>query len=63
MIEIPEGLSAFERADRYRELAAEALQRAAQAASDGSKANLIGIAARWDGLAQDIERRLDLPPR
>jgi hypothetical protein len=60
--EILDGLSPFERAGRYRELAAEALQRAAQA-RDGSKANLVGIAVRWDSLAQDIERRLDLPPR
>jgi hypothetical protein len=52
-------LPSRERADRYRRFAAEALQRAAEAANDGSRANHLDMAARWDGLAQEIEHRLD----
>jgi hypothetical protein len=46
--------------DRYRQYAATALERAEQSDCDAAKATLLDIAARWDGLAQDIERRLDL---
>jgi hypothetical protein len=53
-------LSPFERMDRYRQDAATALERAEQADCNAAKATLLDIAARWDGLAQDIERRIDL---
>ena len=55
-------LSPYERMDRYRHYAATALNRAGHAECDAAKATLLDIAARWDGLAQDIQRRLDLPP-
>jgi hypothetical protein len=53
-------LPPLERAARYRIFAAEALQRAVQSESGGLKATHLDMAARWDNLAQDIERRLDL---
>jgi hypothetical protein len=49
----------LERAARYREYAADSLKRAAAAQSQGVKAGHLDMAARWDSLAQDIERRLD----
>jgi hypothetical protein len=55
-----QALSPFERMDRYRQYAATALDRAEHSDCDAAKATLLDIAARWDGLAQDIERRLDL---
>jgi hypothetical protein len=55
-----QALSPFERMDRYRQYAATALERAEQSDCEAAKATLLDIAARWDGLAQDIERRLDL---
>ncbi len=49
------GLDPVERAKRYRELAAEAQQRAEMAATeDGRKVYLL-IAARWLELASDME--------
>jgi ethanolamine utilization cobalamin adenosyltransferase len=50
----------LERAAEYRELAAAALNRAMIAESAWVKASQIDMAARWDSLAQDIERRLEL---
>ena len=55
-----ESLSPQERAARYRQFAAEALQRAAEAAIESAKAGHLDMAARWDSLAQDIERRIEL---
>jgi hypothetical protein len=53
-------LSPYRRMDRYRGYAATALERAGNAECDAAKAALLDIAARWDDLAQDIQRRLDL---
>jgi hypothetical protein len=53
-------LPPLERAAEYRELAAAALNRAMIAESAWVKASQIDMAARWDSLAQDIERRLEL---
>lgn len=53
-------LTPVERAGRYRQFAAEALRRAAESDCEAAKAGHLDMAARWDGLAQDIERRADL---
>jgi len=53
-------LSPHERMGHYRQYAITALERAEHAECEGAKATLLDIAARWDGLAQNIERRLDL---
>lgn len=55
-----ESFSPQERAARYREFAAEALRRAEEAESGSTKAGHVDMAARWDSLAQDIERRAEL---
>lgn len=57
-----QALSPYQRMDRYRQYAASAFGRAEIVESGAVKATLLDIAARWDGLAQDIQRRLDLPP-
>jgi hypothetical protein len=54
-----QSLSPMERASRYRAFAAEALQRALDTENAFAKAGHLDMAARWDTLAQDIERRMD----
>src|SRR5437763_8669357 len=54
-----QSLAPRERAARYRQFAAEALLRATEAENDFAKAGHLDMAARWDSLAQDMERRLD----
>jgi hypothetical protein len=54
-------LTPGERAGRYRQFAAEALRLAGECNGDPARANHhLDMAARWDGLAQDIERRAAL---
>jgi hypothetical protein len=55
-----QSLSPRERAARYREFAADALLRASEAENDFAKAGHLDMAARWDSLAQDMERRQEL---
>jgi hypothetical protein len=55
-----ESFSSQERAARYRQFAAESLQRATETESVSAKAGHVDMAARWDSLAQEIERRAEL---
>ena len=55
-----ESMTSQERAARYRQFAAEALQQASEAVTDRAKAGHLDMAARWESLAQDIEWRAEL---
>jgi len=52
-----DALSNHERIERYRDLAAEALARAQDSATDEHRAAYLNIAASWAVLADEVERQ------
>jgi hypothetical protein len=54
-----ESLSAEQRLDHYRQMAAHSLQMAQSSSDDEIKAHYIDSAARWSALATEVQRQLE----